>query len=224
MMLVWDEANSHLGDREIREELQDVVRRSRKPGMTVAIAGHEWHAVSIPKVVSGRLDRRIAFKTDLQSSRVVLNDPAASELPDNTPGRALMRQNGRLEPVQTFYVDAQRILRDVVQTGSSDAPVVTQPPVIEIPAVDTSTNGRLSRDAARLAERLDNLRSLNQCGMLLTGRNTPPSGQELAERVKPALEELADAGYEHAARLLRRTQGPPAEPTITVWSGSDYTH
>lgn len=114
--LFWDEATSHLGDSQVQMLFHDFVRRSRKPGFRVFVAGHTWHAKYVPTPIRGRLEGRYAFRTDVEGSKVVLNGSvAAASIPKEWKGHAitLRDEDGRPGRIQGYYLEPRRLFDDI---------------------------------------------------------------------------------------------------------------
>lgn len=113
ILFALDEANNLLGSSNTLDEaLHEVLRRNRKPGCTVALFAHTWHSTQVRSAIFTNLTRRIAFRCEERTSRVVLHSPIASSIP-NQPGAMIMKEDGKDIKVQSYFLPAQRILSDV---------------------------------------------------------------------------------------------------------------
>ena len=111
-MLIVDEANSYLGDKAISKHLEELVRRGRKWGLHIVVAAHNWRASDVPKGISTMFGTRVCLRiVDHTSGEVTLESrtwgKAAAGI--QTPGRAVMRLNGRLQWVQTYRVTPEQL-------------------------------------------------------------------------------------------------------------------
>lgn len=117
-MLVWDEAASHFGDSTVQKLLHDFIRRSRKPGFRAILASQSWHVSGpdgISNVIRARLEKRIAFRTDVQGSNVVLGSPVAATIPESWKGHAitLRDSDGRPGRLQGYYLPDRRLFEHI---------------------------------------------------------------------------------------------------------------
>ena len=205
MLLAWDEANNHVGaSAGLDRTLHEVLRRNRKAGLTVAIFGHTWHARQVQAAITTNLTRRIVFRCAERTSRVVIGDPAAARLPAEAKGMALMLEGGRLGRFQSYYLPAERILRDVRPHHRPLSPAAL--PETDVRALlaaheqETATS-QAEQDARRLAT-ADPARftSRHQVARYLTGQER--ANEEAYGRADAALQLLAHAGRHWAAGLL----------------------
>lgn len=137
MLLVWDEANNHIGNRVVNEALHEVLRRNRKAECGVDIVGHYWHAKQVGTEIRGNLQTRAVFRCHEETSRVLLGHPGATKI--TGPGRAIFVSDKGEKLLQTYLLPAGRVLRDV-QPGEDDNIVDGEvlPPVNFLPQ---RTNG-----------------------------------------------------------------------------------
>lgn len=113
MLFVWDEANSFIGDRDIDKAVFDLLRANRKPGCRVAIMGHRWHVKQVDGAIRDALTRRIAFQCSKETSNVVLDNNAASQITNAEKGMAYTRDGRRFGVFKTFFLPDIRLIRDV---------------------------------------------------------------------------------------------------------------
>lgn len=111
MALIIDEANLVFSDRDLVTSLGNILVRSRKPGLRVVVAAHLWHSSLVSSMVRYNFGRSIVFKTNSRTSKMLI-DIDASQLP-NKPGIAVMNDGGRVGMFQTFFMDNQRLERNI---------------------------------------------------------------------------------------------------------------
>jgi len=101
--LFLDEANTSLGDRRVFAKVADLLRRGRKWGLQIFLAGHEWHKENIPAEVNDMLQTRIALTVSTaESSQVVLRDARWGKWVLRKPEGVL--RVGQYMPMQFYLV------------------------------------------------------------------------------------------------------------------------
>lgn len=107
--LIIDEANSYLGDKKIFSRLADLLRRGRKWGLHIFLAGHEWHKEVVDSEINDMLQTRIglAVTTD-QMGQVILRDRRwGNWLMGKAAGRGVLKVN-EYQPVQFYQVTEEQ--------------------------------------------------------------------------------------------------------------------
>jgi len=92
--------------------------------LLIVLAAHSWRSRDIPRATADLLQSRIVFRLNSrEAARTILDGGAAAMVTHLTqPGRAVVVLNGDSQQVQTYRVDAQRIM--ALANGSE----VTAPP------------------------------------------------------------------------------------------------
>lgn len=198
MLLAWDEANNHLGaSAALDDALHEVLRRNRKPGCTVAIFGHTWHASQVKSSIFTNLTRRLAFRCSERTSRVVLGDPTAAELPANVPGLAVMLAGrGKLGQFQGYYLPPARILNDV--RPDPGEPGLPPPLIIGRPIIKLPEEPQEDPEAARIRA----LRAAGKSQRAIEEEVFGYTGGEAYKRVKAVLDATATAENSQFAAAL----------------------
>jgi len=103
--LFLDEANTSLGDKRVFGKVADLLRRGRKWGLHIFLAGHEWHKENVPAEVNDMLQTRIGLTVaTAESSQVVLRDAGWGKWVLRKPeGRGVLRV-GKYMPLQFYLV------------------------------------------------------------------------------------------------------------------------
>jgi len=112
MILIADEFNTFANASEVLEPLTDLARRGQKWGLLIVLAAHSWRSRDIPRATADLLQSRIVFRLNSrEAARTILDGGAAAMVTHLTqPGRAVVVLNGDSQQVQTYRVDAQRIM------------------------------------------------------------------------------------------------------------------
>lgn len=93
----------------LMDNLAQLAQRSRKFGMTLVLAGQDFKADLLNTRLTNQIRTRVQFRcATRQQSQVVLGQSGAEQI--TVPGRALVRLEGRLIEVQTFWLDKSRII------------------------------------------------------------------------------------------------------------------
>jgi len=102
---VADEANSYMSDRKIFKSLADLLRRGRKWGLQIFLAGHEWHKDVVPAEVNDMLQTRIGLTTaNEDAASVVLRSRRWGRWVMGKPvGRGVIRIDA-YQPMQFYLV------------------------------------------------------------------------------------------------------------------------
>jgi len=118
---VADEANSYMGDRKIFKSLADLLRRGRKWGLQIFLAGHEWHKEVIAAEVNDMLQTRIGLTTaNEEAASVVLRSRRWGKWVMGKPaGRGVIRIDS-YQPMQ-FYLVTEEMEREWL-SGSVTTP------------------------------------------------------------------------------------------------------
>ena len=171
MLLVWDEANSHLQDKRVQELAEKAFQASRKVGCDVVVAGHNWRASDIPAGLKLQLHNAIIMRCSEQDSRLMLGDPKlAGTIPADSPGAAYIRLKRWQGYMQSYYVPDPRLIQMVRDANPSQPTakpwVITKPtqPALEMgvaelfdlnegEAADTRPR-KLDKDDPRLRQRV----------------------------------------------------------------------
>jgi hypothetical protein len=110
VLLLVDEANTVMGDKEIVRLLGEVARRGRKWGLHMVLAAHNWRAKDVSRELSGMLQTRLCFRMADDTGGSVTLDNRSWGLYANQiqrPGRAVLRLAGQYQPIQTYMLDPQ---------------------------------------------------------------------------------------------------------------------
>ena len=112
MILIADEFNTFANASEVLEPLTDLARRGQKWGLLIVLAAHSWRSRDIPRTTADLLQSRIVFRLNSrEAARTILDGGEAAMVTHITqPGRAVVVLNGDSQQVQTYRVDAQRIM------------------------------------------------------------------------------------------------------------------
>jgi DNA segregation ATPase FtsK/SpoIIIE-like protein len=112
LMFVADEFNTFANADAVLEPLTDLARRGQKWGLLVVLAAHSWRSRDIPRATADLLQSRVVFRLNSrEAARTILDNGAAAMVTHVTqPGRAVVVLNGDSQQVQTYRVDAQRIM------------------------------------------------------------------------------------------------------------------
>ncbi len=112
MILIADEFNTFANASEVLEPLTDLARRGQKWGLLIVLAAHSWRSRDIPRATADLLQSRIVFRLNSrEAARTILDGGEAAMVTHITqPGRAVVVLNGDSQQVQTYRVDAQRIM------------------------------------------------------------------------------------------------------------------
>lgn len=209
MMLVVDEANNFVGaGRAVDTKLHEILRRNRKPGLTVALFAHTWHSKQVAPGIFNNLTRRIVWRCSDRTSRVVLGEPVGETIAQNTPGVAIMGdESGRVGRFKTFYVSAERLLAaDLMDSGV----VIEQPPAVTVARPELSLAGAVDGQALDNAPQ-DQLRSLNGVARWLTGKGSNANRNEI-ERAAEALRfRVEEMSCQWAAQILEKSRSQFAQ-------------
>lgn len=107
VIVIVDEANSYLDDKNLHTQIFDLARRSRKWGVNLILAAHSWRERDVSTSIRSMFMTRIALRsTEETSVRVVMGDNAYKKkvMRFTTPGRAAIRYNGNFTLFQTHLV------------------------------------------------------------------------------------------------------------------------
>jgi DNA segregation ATPase FtsK/SpoIIIE-like protein len=107
---LWvDEANSYMSDRKIFKSLADLLRRGRKWGLQIFLAGHEWHKDVVAAEVNDMLQTRIALTTaNEETAQVVLRSRRWSKWVMGKPaGRGVIRID-QYQPMQFYLITEEK--------------------------------------------------------------------------------------------------------------------
>ncbi len=112
LMFVADEFNTFANAEAVLEPLTDLARRGQKWGLLVVLAAHSWRSRDIPRATADLLQSRVVFRLNSrEAARTILDNGAAAMVTHVTqPGRAVVVLNGDSQQVQTYRVDAKRIM------------------------------------------------------------------------------------------------------------------
>lgn len=105
MMLGIDEANSYLGDKRVFKSVADLLRRGRKWGLHIVLAGHEWHKDIVPASVNDMLQTRIGLTVaNEETAQVVLRSRRWGKwVMGKQPGLGVIRID-QYQPMQFYLV------------------------------------------------------------------------------------------------------------------------
>ncbi len=172
--------------------MAQVAQRSRKFGMTLVLAGQDFKADLLPTRITNQLRTRVQFRcATRRQSEVVLGQGGAERL--TVPGRALVRIDGAITELQTFWVDKSLV---VGACGGAQHVAYTQPrPALSEGerqlAIFAVTNGKLiNEDIERILslsqhKARDLARSWEQRGWLQKGfRSTRRPTHQLVNLVE----------------------------------------
>jgi len=110
VLLLVDEANTVMGDKDLVRLLGEIARRGRKWGLHMVLAAHNWRAKDVSRELSGMLQTRLCFRMADDTGGSVTLDNRAWGLYANQiqrPGRAVLRLAGQYQPIQTYILDQQ---------------------------------------------------------------------------------------------------------------------
>jgi hypothetical protein len=110
--LFVDEANSFMGEKAIFQKMADLLRRGRKWGLHIFLAGHEWHKDVVPAAVNDMLQTRIGLTTaNEETANVVLRSRRWGKWVMGKPtGRGVIRID-QYQPMQ-FYLVTEEMERE----------------------------------------------------------------------------------------------------------------
>lgn len=99
----------------------DILNRGRGAGIFVIIGVQRPDAEIMKSgAIKANISCRFGFRTvDAVNSRIILDNPMAALLPQDTPGRCIMRARGRLRQVQIYDLPlskAKKMLPEVIST------------------------------------------------------------------------------------------------------------
>lgn len=105
ILLSVDEANSYMSNKQIFKKLADLLRRGRKWGLHIFLAGHEWHKEVVSAEVNDMLQTRIGLTTaNEETSQVVLRSRRWGKWVMNKPaGRGVIRID-QYQPMQFYLI------------------------------------------------------------------------------------------------------------------------
>jgi len=105
ILLSVDEANSYMSNKQLFKKLADLLRRGRKWGLHIFLAGHEWHKEVVSAEVNDMLQTRIGLTTaNEESSQVVLRSRRWGKWVMGKPaGRGVIRID-QYQPMQFYLV------------------------------------------------------------------------------------------------------------------------
>ncbi len=129
---------------ELMENISQLAMRSRKYGVTLVLAGQDFKADLLNTRITNQLKTRIQFRcARREQSEVVLGQGGAERI--TVPGRALVRLDGKLVEIQTYWVDKQIILRAAGRRPGLDvALVLSAEERLVIPALMDTLNGEFN--------------------------------------------------------------------------------
>lgn len=106
--LFVDEANSYLSNRKIFKALADLLRRGRKWGLHIFLAGHEWHKNVVLAELNDMLQTRIGLRTaNEESSAAVLRSHRWGKwVMGKAVGRGVIRVD-QYQPMQFYKIDEE---------------------------------------------------------------------------------------------------------------------
>lgn len=112
MMLIVDEANSYLDDKQVFRSTADLLRRGRKWGLHIVLGGHEWHKDVVPASVNDMLQTRIGLTVaNEETAQVVLRNRRWGKWVMGKPaGRGVIRID-QYQPMQ-FYLVTEEMERE----------------------------------------------------------------------------------------------------------------
>jgi hypothetical protein len=112
IMLSVDEANSFVGEKQIFNKMADLLRRGRKWGLHIILAGHEWHKDVVPAAVNDMLQTRIGLTTANEATAdVVLRSRRWGKwVMGKSAGRGVIRID-QYQPMQ-FYLVTEEMERE----------------------------------------------------------------------------------------------------------------
>lgn len=105
ILLSVDEANSYMSNKPLFKKLADLLRRGRKWGLHIFLAGHEWHKEVVSAEVNDMLQTRIGLTTaNVETSQVVLRSLRWGKWVMGKPaGRGVIRID-QYQPMQFYLV------------------------------------------------------------------------------------------------------------------------
>ncbi len=103
--LFIDEANSYMSNKQIFKKLADLLRRGRKWGLHIFLAGHEWHKDVVLAEVNDMLQTRIGLTTATEeAASAVLRSRRWGKWVQGKPvGRGVIRID-QYQPLQFYKV------------------------------------------------------------------------------------------------------------------------
>jgi hypothetical protein len=102
----------------LMDNVAQLAQRSRKFGMTLVLAGQDFKADLLNTRITNQLRTRVQFRCATRAqSEVVLGQSGAEHL--SAPGRALVRLDGRILEVQTYWLDKARLVESAPLTPHS---------------------------------------------------------------------------------------------------------
>ena len=104
-----DEANSNMGDKKVLKAMADLLRRGRKWGLSIFLAGHEWHKDVVPAESNDMLQTRIALSyANQEAANVVLRSHRWGKWVMGKPqGRGVIRID-QYQPMQFYRVTEEQ--------------------------------------------------------------------------------------------------------------------
>lgn len=134
VFLFVEEANTYLANSRIVDGLREVLRRGRKWGIHVILAGHDFRAASVPIDLRDMVATRVAFRVnDSRHASVVLgSETQARKCTKARPGLAVMRLgDGRFLEVQTPNVQKNDLITALKGAVRGSAPAAPYSPLTE---------------------------------------------------------------------------------------------
>lgn len=104
-----DEANTYMGNKKIFKPLADLLRRGRKWGLSIFLAGHEWHKDVVPAEMNDMLQTRIALSyANQEAANVVMRSHRWGKWVMGKPqGRGVIRID-QYQPMQFYRVTEEQ--------------------------------------------------------------------------------------------------------------------
>jgi hypothetical protein len=153
MLMVWDEANSHLRDKPLQEMVEKAFQASRKVGCDSVVAGHNWRATDIPAGLKLQLPNAVIMRCSEQDSKLTLGDPSlAANIPADTPGAAYVRLKRWQGYMQSYYIPDHRLIQMVRDSRPQLPTLDSKPWIVTRPTTPALSNEMDLDELFRLAD------------------------------------------------------------------------
>jgi len=192
----------------LMENIAQLAQRSRKFGMTLVLAGQDFKADLLNTRITNQLRTRVQFRcASRHQSQVVLGQRGAEQI--SVPGRALVRLDGRVSEIQTYWLDKTRI----IEFASADAQAAPLQPN-DIPQASPVLSNEEYALAQYAIEHLEGDFVINRLFEAFRGQVThnrirrlaqawehaglltPPPNRSAARRVTPRLRDMVELSCE----------------------------
>lgn len=107
---------------ELYNDISQLALRARKYGITLVFAGQDFKADLLNTRITNQLRTRVQYRCEKREQSVVtLGQAGAEEL--SVPGRALVKFNGKITEVQTYWISKERIIAEIAE-GYDEKPEI----------------------------------------------------------------------------------------------------